>query len=409
LSDTPTQVSSISLGPTGVLHFNDGSALLDQATLITQAMPAPPTGSHYEVWLVNGTERLFLGTISVDAEGRGNLIFDDPQKRNLLADYNGVEVMVTANEGSDTNGSNRVAYSYVLPEAGLSYLRGLIVSFPTAPGQIGLIHGLAQNAEALEVAANEMLNAFETGDEATAKEKAESMLNLLAGDQNQDLHKDWNGDGQITDPGDGYGLLLNGDHLGYIQAVYSHADYAVNAAGTSRNMIVDGESVKTCAQNLARWAPELRDHLVSILNAPTLSEMDAEIQRSLELADQILNGIDLNENAGVEPIAGECGVLVAYQATYQMADMPLLPVNPFETPTAMSEALTPFQTVTSVAPNSITPTKKPGDSVSTQPPSQPTNPGQAPTREPRPTNENKPPKETKPPKDNNNSQSDKKK
>jgi len=157
---------------------------------------------------------------------------------------------------------------------------------------------------------------------------------------------------------------------------------------------VNGENVKICAQNLAGWAPELRNQLSAILNASAPAEMDAEIRRAAELADQMLNGIDLNENARVEPVAGECGAIVTYEATYRMADMPLLPVNPLDTPTATSgTAVTP--TATFVSPVGMTPTSGPGDSVVTAPPAQPTDripPGQAtkevrPTREPRPTRE----------------------
>jgi hypothetical protein len=399
MSDTPTQFASISLGPTGVLHFSDGNTLLDQASLITQAMPAPPAGNRYEVWLVNSSERLSLGILSVGGEGKGTLIFDDPQKRNLLANYGGVEVTVASNEGSESNGSERVAYAYTLPESGLGYLRGLMVAFPATPEQIGLIHGLTRNAEELERAAMEMLSAHESGNEAGVKENAESMLNLLVGDQNRDYHKDWNGDGQVTDPGDGYGLLLNGDQLGYIQAVYSHSDYAVNSAGASRNMIVNGEDVKTCTQNLARWSPELRDQLLAIFNAPTLSEMDTEIQRSAGLAEQILNGIDLNENTRVEPIADECGVLVTYESTYHMADMPLLPVNPFDTSTVTGGTALPSTTVTFASPITLTPTKRPSEADVTAQPVQPTDPPARPTNAPRPTKE---PKPTKEPNNNNN-------
>ena len=386
-TDTATQ-AAFALGPTGVLRFHDASALLDQAALVTQAMPAPPSGSRYEVWLVNGTERLSLGILSVDAEGKGNLVFEDSRRQNLLENYAGVEVTVSSSAETDANSADRVAYAYTLPEAGLAYLRGLLVSFPTTPGEVGLIHGLAENAKELERAAQEMLNAHESNDEAGIREHAEAMLNILVGDQNPELHKDWNGDGRVVDPGDGYGLLLNGDHLGYVQAVYSHADYAVNAAGASRNMIVNGENVKICAQNLAGWAPELRDQLLAILNASAPTEMDAEIRRAVELADQVLNGIDLNENARVESAAGECGALIAYEAAYQMADMPLLPVNPFETPTATTgTAVTPVITFTS--PAGMTPTRTSGDPVVTAPPAQPTDripPGQA-TREARPTKE----------------------
>jgi hypothetical protein len=128
-----------------------------------------------------------------------------------------------------------------------------------------------------------MLSDYENGNEAGTRENAEAIMNLLVGDLSRD-HKDWNGDEQITDPGDGYGFLLNGDQLGYIRAVYSQADYAVNASGSSRNMIVNGENVKTCAENLARWAPDLRDQLLTILNSASLSEMDSAIFRSAAVA-----------------------------------------------------------------------------------------------------------------------------
>jgi hypothetical protein len=225
------------------------------------------------------------------------------------------------------------------------------------------------------------------------------MINLLAGDLSRD-HKDWNNDNQITDPGDGFGFLLNGDQLGYIQAVYSHADYAVNASGASRNMIVSGENAKVCTQNLARWAPELRDQLLAILNASSLAEMESAVKRSAALADQMLSGIDLNENGSVEPLAAECGVVAAYEAIYRMADMPLLPVNPFDTPTAGAGSATPLQTATPTLSTVVSPTARlhvsPTDRppvIATQPPGQPTSPPppQA-TKKPRPTQKPKPTK-----------------
>ena len=403
-SDTPTLFAAVSLGPTGVLQFHNGNGLLDQATLLAQAMPAPPTGNQYEIWLVNGADRLSLGILSVDGEGRGSLLYDNPQGKNLLADYGAVEVTINTSESTDANGSERIAYFYALPETGLVYLRGLMVSSPTTPDQVGLIHGLAESADLLEQEAREMLRNFEGGKEADTRKNAEAMLNLLVGDKSQD-HKDWNGDNQVTNPGDGYGFLLNGDRLGYIQAVYSHADYAVNAAGSTRNIIVNGENAKLCAQNLARWTPELREQLLIILNAESLSELSATIQRSASLADQILNGIDLNENGTVESVSGECGIRVAYDATYRMADMPLLPVNPLDTATPNPGLGTPSPTATrgfsiSASPTSRedqSPTDTPPGVATNPPPNPPTDepPGQ-PTREPRPTREPKPTKDKEP-------------
>jgi serine/threonine protein kinase len=414
LPDTATPAVLISLGPTGILQFHDGEALLDQAKLIADAMPAPPAGSQYEVSLVNGGERLSLGMLTVNGEGRGSLIYDSPKGENLLANYDSVEVTVRTGGAADANGSERVAYFYTLPEAPLAYLRELMVSSPTTPERVGLIHGLRTNANQLEQAARELLSNYESGDEDGTRKTAEAMLNLLVGDQNLDHYRDWNEDKLVTDPGDGYGFLLNGDQLGYVRAVYSHADYAVNASGVSRNIIVNGEDAKVCTQNLASWAPQLRDQLLAILNASSLADMDAAVQRAAELADQMLNGIDFSENGSVEALAGECGVLAAYRAVYRMADMPLLPVNPLDTPTA--GAGTPSPSATSVLTVVASPT--PGGNVSSTnappgvgtnpPPSQPTNqpPGQS-TREPRPTREPKPTKEPRPtnepgPNNNNN-------
>ena len=86
-----------------------------------------------------------------------------------------------------------------------------------------------------------MLSAYKKGDQSGTRASAEAILNLLSGSESQE-HKDWDGDGQTADPGDGYGLSLNGNNLGYIQAVYSHADYASNSPGASQNMIVNGNT-----------------------------------------------------------------------------------------------------------------------------------------------------------------------
>jgi hypothetical protein len=167
-------------------------------------------------------------------------------------------------------------------------------------------------------------------------------------------------------------------------------------------MIVNGENVKVCMQNLARWVPELRDHMSTILGAASLTEMDSVVQRSADLADQMLNGIDLDENGEIDPVADECGALVAYDYAYHMADMPLLPVtvNSLATTVALSETVTPTQTAT---PSSLifpSPTRRPNEDQSpdTQAPATVAPANDPPPEEP-PGPGNNPPKPTKKPKD----------
>ena len=71
---------------------------MDKAVLTALAMPAPPQGNQYEVWLVpqNGEERLRLGNLALDANGKGVLSYEDGQNQNLLARYNQVEITLKA-------------------------------------------------------------------------------------------------------------------------------------------------------------------------------------------------------------------------------------------------------------------------------------------------------------------------
>ncbi len=375
--------SPLPLGPTGLVRFQDGNAILDQVTLTALAMPAPPEGSQYAAWLVGSEqeERLSLGILLLQANGQGTLTFDDDQNRNLLATFDGVEITIKSDTDSESKAFEQVAYSYTLPATGLQYVRQLLVSFSLLPQQAALIQGLSTNTQLIDQAADEMLDAYENRDEAGIRENAEAIMNLLVGGQSQH-HKDWDDNGQITDPGDGYGFLINADNLGYVQAIYAHADYVSNSPGASQNMITNGETIKNCAQNLAQWASQLRDHTLAILTSDS-SDLGLPVRTSAALADQILNGVDADNDGNIESVSNECGVLAAYEHAYRMVDMPLLPVNSIDTPTptaTLSIFIAP--TRTSVRPPNDSP---PDDSLANTPvPPDNTNP--KPTkRPPRPT------------------------
>jgi serine/threonine protein kinase len=69
-SDTPILSIPVTSSPRTRLHFQDGTAVLSRATLIAQGMPQSPVNSQYKVWLVNGQDRLALGTLHVDENGK---------------------------------------------------------------------------------------------------------------------------------------------------------------------------------------------------------------------------------------------------------------------------------------------------------------------------------------------------
>jgi serine/threonine protein kinase len=311
----------------GRLRFQDGTAPADQVTISTASLAAPPQGSQYEAWLIqdDGEQRISMGLLAFDGQTQGSLTFIDREGRNLLEKYRMVEITREPEPDPSPNSSNDVAFSASLPTDGLKHVRHLLVSFDATPGKIGFIRGLDADTHLLHGTAQQMLAAFKAGDEAALDQHAERMLNVILGSQSEE-YQDWNEDGTVDDPGDGYGLLLNGENLGYIQGTSTHANLSLTSPDATQNMHTHGGHVKDCAANLDLWTAELRDQLRAILNTSFDSpELEGMIREAVALADRIRNGIDVNGNESIEPIPGEGGAVTAYEHAYYMADMVILP------------------------------------------------------------------------------------
>jgi len=309
----------------GVLRFQDGTAPGDQAVLTSKGMAVLPAGSQYEVWLVedDSEQRVSMGFLQLDADGDGAVIYVDPQGRNLLGMYQGVEITVEPDPDNNPNPSNNIGYSATLPPTGFMHVRHLLYSFDATPGKVGFVRGLITDTNLLQQMAQQLLDAYQSKDEAATKSVAEGMINAIAGKQSSQ-YKDWDENGTINDPSDGFGLLLNGDNVGYIQGTYTHANLSETSEDATENMKVHGEHVKIAATNISEWTPTLRDQLILIMQTPFNASMEGMVRNSVALANQIQNGFDANGNESIEPIPGEGGASTAYEHSYYMADLQIL-------------------------------------------------------------------------------------
>lgn len=303
----------------GVLRFQGN---MDQVT-VTASLPDPAEGTQYEAWLIDdGGELLIsLGILEKNNSGQYNLTFIDPESRNLLDGFNRMEITLETNPDASPNPSDTILYSSGIPAGALTHVRHLLVSFPSNPNQTPMTGGLIGTSSLINDAGTALEKAFEKGDTTAIRLQAETLINLVVGKQSNE-YKDWDKSGKISDPSDGFGLLLNGGQTGYIEGTITHAELSASAGDATANIKLHSEHVVISAKNVEGWATQLRDVAKRILESDQVSESD--IRLAVSLAEQIYQGVDIDGNESVDPVEGEGGALTAYQHAEYMADMQVL-------------------------------------------------------------------------------------
>jgi serine/threonine protein kinase len=314
--------------PVGVLRFQNSLDMMDQITINATLAPLPEN-TQYEVWMIDDARELSqsLGILEQSANDQFSLTFVEPQGQNLIALYNRMEITLEPSPDDSPNSSRNVLYSASLPPGSFEHIRHLTVGTEETPGQGPVAVGLVNTVSLIQQAAEAMLEAFNAGDSSEVRSNAETIVNLIVGKEDLDFYNDWDSDGSINDPSDGYGLLINGDQAGYLDGMIHHASYSAGAPGATSDIKMHATHVEICTENLETWAPELRDLAVNIARAPENQDVEADLRQALTLANQMLNGIDIDGSETVDPIPGEGGALTAFTHVGYMADMPIFPTE----------------------------------------------------------------------------------
>ncbi len=318
--------------PVGRIAFLDSYYVMDKVTVTVSDLPLPKTGTHYEVWLAGGAGKTFrsIGTVKIDKAGQGQLSFTEPDQNNILSIFDRVEITLEKdNDPKPEIPSTEVAASSVSPPLALIHVRDVTSEFSNAPYATALIQGLWSTSESLYTSTDELNTAFVNNDETLFRLKLEEIINQLAGNANTNQYKDWNQDGTLNDPSDGFGLLYNGNpgitDQGYIAQTLSHASLAARAADATEDIKLNGTHIVTCGENMKTWAEKFLEKAIQLQNLPFSVEMKPLVEELTSLSTNIISGVDSNGNGVIEPITGEGGAGTAYENAYFMAEMPLLP------------------------------------------------------------------------------------
>ncbi|MCC7118144.1 MAG: protein kinase [Anaerolineales bacterium] len=322
-------------------RFTDFNNNMDKL-FVSTSLEAPPTGMHYEVWLLSEASEVKrdIGSVSAGDSGHGQLTYVDAEGQNILSLFDQIQITLETDQGAPQNKtSGTVVASLTLPAKALVHIRHLLVAFSDAPDKTALIQGLWFGADQVSATTDELQKAFEENNEELVRRKTEEIINQLVGRDNATLYKDWDGNGTVDNPGDGYGLLSNGEpgysDRGYIPQVISHANFSISAPDASPNIQSNGQKVIVSAQNMQSWAQELLNKAQELQNMPYGDEMAPLIAEIHLLADRLVLGEDKNGNQTIEPLDGEGGADTAYESAYDMALMQLLSGARRTPPTAL--------------------------------------------------------------------------
>lgn len=78
-------------------------------------------------------------------------------------------------------------------------------------------------------------------------------------------------------------------------------------------------------QNMTNWTNELLQLALELVDMPFGPQMNSNVERMADLGKWLYDGNDVNDNGQIDPIEDECGIIIAYDQAYSMADMLIYP------------------------------------------------------------------------------------
>jgi plastocyanin len=340
------------IAPNGFGLFQDTQGNNDTFNLAVTNLQ-PNSAGEYQVWLTgaNGDSRN-LGSLTPDASNNANLIYFGQGGENLLTKYSGFLITLEQTGTTPTQPSSNVAFGGVIAQGVLSPVRQLLSSSDTAPNHIGYSVGVVKQAEELLRHAVEADRASQGGDLESTNRHLEHLSAILAGKGSPD-YIDLTGDGFVDDPGDGFGIL------NYATTISAQAQAIANAPDASDAIKAHAAQLQQVAGNLTDWSKQMLELRTAAHAATSDADRKASTLKLSQIAGQLLNGIDADNNGTVDAVTGEGGVYVAYFQSQYLAAMGVLTEPTFDAlPTDAPPTLEPGQPTPTLGPTN-TPTIEP--------------------------------------------------
>jgi plastocyanin/uncharacterized membrane protein YozB (DUF420 family) len=310
---TPVSLEVQALSVIGVGQFRDARAHNDEFRLTLSNLPTGLSGD-FTVWLLNddNSAPLRLGTFVADANNAADFVYADANGANLLEAYSGFEVTLEAVGSSPAQPSTDVVFGGRIPADSVTAIRQLLAKSETAPENKGYAVGLLGQVQELLRHTTEMNNAAQAGDVASLNRHVEHAVAIIVGKDNPD-RIDFEGDGFVTDPGDGFGII------NYTKAIDIQADVAGNAPNATPNIKTQAANVKVASNAVRELASQIAGFAFDVHGANSDADRKAIAENALKASQRLLSGFDNNANGALEPTAEESGAFTVYFHSQFMA------------------------------------------------------------------------------------------
>ena len=301
----------------GTLDWRDVVLRSDGLSIQIDGLPEPSTGEVYAAWLANNDTTLPLGQLRLN-NGRASLEYAAPDQVNLVGIYDRVYIARSPQDEATTS-LDTVVLNGSVPPGAMLHVRHVLSGIAVTPNGVGFVVGLRAETDELLRHAQFLRDAMEAGDLPLERRHAEHLINIIRGSEARDA----DGNGQVENPGDGFGLLPNGAQDGYIKGMIDHARLAAEADDAPETVKIHAEHVIIAGENTRQRIEEIRSLAERILTAQDVEGTRQDVLALLSLAEQTIQGADTDRDEQIEPVAGEGGVVVAYQHAQFMAGMVL--------------------------------------------------------------------------------------
>lgn len=290
----------------------------DALRISIQRLPAPPTGSYYDAWILNDQSESVTSLGRLTQQGQTWTLTFRETITNLLS--LGDKLEITQEQGIVTAPAGKVILTGAFPVLSFQHIQHLLVAFPDTPGKVGFLIGLLQQTHMLSIQAAALQSVSASHNTTAIACLAQSMLDIIEGAhgaQYQPLS------GTCTQQygtmaGDGFGLLGSG----YIGGSEEHASLALSQKDATSVMRQHAALMDVALTNITNWMKTIEQDLLNLRAHPTdLSSL----QEITTLADNAYYGVDINGDGQIDPVPGEAGALMAYQQGQYMAMLILTP------------------------------------------------------------------------------------